>query len=112
MDRLLLDAEHSTVQVLEIVLPTLEAGDQNRLAKGGRWRQVEKLTLEAEHLADPSVAPRDQATLAKATWKPNPVAMWLPAATSPTKASALPMCRGRHALQSMLCNAVTKEVAN
>ena len=52
---------------------------------------MEKLTLEAEHLADPSVAPRDQATLAKAAWKPNPVAMWLPAATSPTKASALPI---------------------
>jgi len=73
---------------------------------------VEKLTLEAEHLADPSVAPRDQATLAKAAWKPNPVAMWLPAATSPTKASALPICSGRHALQSMLCNVVIKEIAN
>lgn len=49
-------------------------------------RQVEKLTLEAEHSADPPLPARSQGSRAKAAWKPNPVAMWLPAATSPTKA--------------------------
>ena len=55
--------------------------------------QVEKLTLEAEHLSDASVPPRDQANHGKLSWKPNAVAMWLPADTLPTKA-----CSYRHSL--------------
>lgn len=55
--------------------------------------QVEKLTLEAEHLSDASVPPRDQANRGKPSWKPNAVAMWLPAGTVPTKA-----CSCRHSL--------------
>jgi len=61
--------------------------------RAGPRRQVEKLTVEAAHTPAASVAPRDQAGRAKAAWKPNPVAMWLPAATSPTKARAAPGAR-------------------
>ena len=53
---------------------------------------MEKLTLEAEHLSDASVPPRDQANRGRPSWKPNAVAMWLPAGTVPTKA-----CSCRHA---------------
>ncbi|KAK9837091.1 hypothetical protein WJX81_002340 [Elliptochloris bilobata] len=58
--------------------------------------KVEKLTLEAEHLADASVPPRDQASCGKPSWKPNAVAMWLPADTSPTKVilTGVPLGKG------------------
>ena len=53
--------------------------------------QVERLTLEVEWAGHPSVAPADQKLATQAKWKPNPVAMWLPAETPATKVGALDM---------------------
>ena len=47
--------------------------------------QVERLTLDVEWAGHPSVAPADKKVATQAKWKPNPVAMWLPAETPATK---------------------------
>lgn len=54
-----------------------------------RHAQVERLTLEVEWAGHPSVAPADQKAATHAKWKPNPVAMWLPAETPATKVKLL-----------------------
>lgn len=51
--------------------------------------QVDRLALEAEHVGDPSIAPRDQALSAlqgTPSWRSHPVALFLPPDTPPTKA--------------------------
>ena len=52
--------------------------------------QVERLTLDVEWAGHPSVALADQKLATQAKWKPNPVAMWLPAETPATKVRACP----------------------
>ena len=52
--------------------------------------QVERLTLDVEWAGHPSVAVADQKLATQAKWKPNPVAMWLPAETPATKVHACP----------------------
>lgn len=47
--------------------------------------QVERLTLDVEWAGHPSLAPADKKVATQAKWKPNPVAMWLPAETPATK---------------------------
>ncbi|KAK9846875.1 hypothetical protein WJX84_009549 [Apatococcus fuscideae] len=50
--------------------------------------KVDRLALEAEHVGDPSIAPRDQALGAlqgTPSWRTHPVALFLPPETPPTK---------------------------
>lgn len=54
--------------------------------------QIERLTLEAEHVQDPSVAPRDHSNpnAAAPAWRGLPVQMQLPPNTGPVKVSLAP----------------------
>lgn len=54
--------------------------------------QIERLTLEAEHVQDPSVAPRDHSNpnAAAPAWRGLPVQMQLPPNTGPVKVSHAP----------------------
>lgn len=44
--------------------------------------QISRMTLEVQHVGDPSVAPRDQSTAP--AWKPSVVSVNLPAQTGPS----------------------------
>lgn len=46
--------------------------------------QLERVTLDAEHVGDPSVAPRDQQ--GSASWKPNFFSMQIPPRPVPSLA--------------------------
>lgn len=70
--------------------------------------QVERLTLEAVHVGDAG-EPAVQDTPERRVWKPNPVAMFLPQETPPTKVEPsatvpplpplLPPCLSDHPLR-------------
>lgn len=55
--------------------------------------QVERVTVEAEHVGDPSVAPRDQHSCPPA-WKPYAFSMSIPPNSAPSKVQpqGLPGC--------------------
>ncbi len=59
--------------------------------------QVERLTLEAQHVGDPAL-PHSSAP--GPTWKPNPVALWVKPATAPTRVllQGTPLSRGLYVL--------------
>ncbi len=72
--------------------PLARAADLN-----GCIGQVERLTLEAQHVGDPAL-PHSSAP--GPTWKPNPVALWVKPATAPTRVllQGTPLSRGLYVL--------------
>lgn len=52
--------------------------------------QIERMTLEAEHVQDPSIAPIDHAPASRTppVWRGHPVQMQLPPQTGPVKVKA------------------------
>ena len=59
--------------------------------------QVERLTLEAQHVGDPALP---LSSVAGPAWKPNPVALWVKPATAPTRVllQGTPLSRGLYVL--------------
>ena len=71
----------------------------SRMMKVYTWAiaEVERLTLEAQHVGDPALP---HSSVAGPSWKPNPVALWVKPGTAPTRVllQGTPLSRGLYVL--------------